>query len=107
MEDAFPTLYDSPKSEVIDDDLLPQLNSDDWINQLHVFDLPQFFTADSSDSNVYHPSPESPTKISNKGPSEPTQAEINAVIQQHVTRDLQHSIPGPVKRSRTGTNPRM
>jgi len=114
----FHELFDNAelKKQDSNDELLPQMSSDDWINQLQMFDLPQFFTNYNSDTpdSVYSPPQDQVVADftdgnvnANNGANvigEPTPAEINAVIQQHVIKENQYPVPGPVKRSRAKSN---
>jgi len=81
-----------------DDNFLPQLtsSSDDWLNQLQLFDLPQFFLDDDNNTNLLLPLPYSPTNddiINTKD-----------LIQNIIPQEEQHPAPGPIKRSPSNIN---
>jgi len=115
MDTAIEVLFGDMKND--SEELLPELSADDWINQLQVLDLPQFFTDipevtnntnySSDQRTVEHPI--TSDNFSNSPPSllvendkitkrnEPSLSEINQVLQQFVTKDSQHNISGPMK----------
>jgi len=97
----------SKQLNAMGDELLPNISADDWINQLQVLDLPQFFTnGDELDKSSKYYSISSPDQVVADNSNDrielsPSPSEISAIIQQQVTKEIQHHIAGPIKHVRT------